>query len=305
MSGDFAGMRVVVTGGAGLIGRASVSLLAARGAHVTSFDRNPGDAACGVGRAAGDRAVGDISDFAAVRAAVAGADAVVHLAGIPGPDLADHVETYRVNTVGTYSVFAAAAEAGVGKVVYASSINASGLPIGKRHPPSLLPYDEDEPAAIYDSYSLSKEANERAAVMAAARWGLALTGLRFPLVRDITVNQGLHFSGHVRDALRRDPLRQAYEGWSYLHVVDAAEVIANALTRNTPPAPGILVAAPLTYLVEDTADAARLVMPDVPIVGLEGRSVGLDLTRCQSLLDFQARTLLEDVAPGLLVSVKG
>ena len=68
----------------------------------------------------------------------------------------------------------AAGRAAVAKLVYASSINANGLPLNP-HPvlPSRYPWDEDEPAVIADAYSLSKQANEAAAV---ARLG-ALDGV--------------------------------------------------------------------------------------------------------------------------------
>lgn len=168
-----------------------------------------------------------------------------------------------------------------------------------------IPYDEDEPVTIGDSYSLSKQANESAAVMAAARWGLQLTGLRFPLVRDITLDEGNQFGAHIRKALRTDPVRQAYEGWSYLHAGDAARAVLCALTHDTPPAPGILVAAPLTYLIDSTRDAVNAVIPGTPLGSLRGREVGLDLSRSRRLLEFEAELLLEDVGPDLLASVGG
>lgn len=300
MSVEVSGARIVVTGGAGLIGHPTAELLSRSGAEVVVFDlagvrsyEMPGVV----------RVDGDLRDASAVRDAVAGADAVVHLGGIPGPDLVDDITTYEVNTVGTYSVFSAAASAGVKKVVYASSINATGLPIGKVRPPSRIPYGEDEPATISDSYSLSKRANEDAAEMASTRWGLELTGLRFPLVRDIADKQGKPFAEHVSQALQRDPLRQAYEGWSYLDAADAARAVLAALTTDTPPAPGILVAAPFTYLADATNDALDMVLPDVPRTPLVGREVGLDLSRARNLLGFEARLLLEDVGDGLLARV--
>jgi nucleoside-diphosphate-sugar epimerase len=299
---NLAGARVLVTGGSGLIGRPTVALLAQSGARVRRFDLVPSQA--GPEHDIVD-IVGDLRDPDAVAAAVEGMDAVVHLGGIPGPELEGEVTTYAVNAVGTLEVFAASAAAGVRKVVYASSINATGLPIGKLRPPSQLPYGEDEPASIGDTYSLSKEANERAALMAAARWGLELTGLRFPLVRDIRADGGAAFAAHIRAALRDDPVRQAYEGWSYLDAGDAARAVVAALTHSTPAAPGILVAAPMTYLAEDTRDAAAAVVPDVPVGALFGREVGLDLTRAESLLGFHAEFLLERLSVDLLATTIG
>ncbi|WP_295790844.1 NAD(P)-dependent oxidoreductase [uncultured Microbacterium sp.] len=298
-SRSIGGARIVVTGGAGLIGRATVAALRDLGCETVSFDRLAANVT-------GVRdQPGDLRDAGAIRAAVEGADAVVHLGGIPGPWIEDEVTTYAVNAVGTLAVFAAAAEAGVERVVYASSINASGLPIGKLRAPSIVPYDEDEPPAFGDTYSLSKDANERAAVMAHATWGLELTGLRFPLVRDIAADEGRVFAAHIRRGLREDPIRQAYEGWSYLDVHDAARAVVCALRCTTPPAPGILVAAPTTYLRENTREAVARILPDVPVGELEGRQVGLDLTRSSALLDFRAERLLEYVSPDLLAPLGG
>lgn len=293
------GSRIVVTGAAGLIGRATVAHLVAAGARVTGFDLSPEAAMDGIAWV-----VGDITDEGALRSALAGADAVVHLGGIAGMDVTDDITTYRINTVGTYAVFSIAASLGVQKVVYASSINASGLPLGRLKPPTHLPYDETEPTAFGDSYSLSKDANEQAARMAHATWGLELTGLRFPLVRDITLDGGARFAAHVRAALDEQAVRQAYEGWSYLDVTDAARAIEAALLRSTPPAPGILVAAPLTYLSDDTAAAAAAIIPEVPLQGLSRRAVGLDLSRAREQLGFEATVAFEDLGDGLLQPVR-
>ncbi len=61
-----------------------------------------------------------------------GAEAVVHLAAIPAPELRPEGETFRINLLSTYNVFAAAAAAGVGRVVWASSETVLGLPFDMR-----------------------------------------------------------------------------------------------------------------------------------------------------------------------------
>lgn len=72
----------------------------------------------------GDRfSVGDISDFAAVRAAVEGMDAVAHLGADPEGDEWESV--LQNNVIGTYNVFEASRVAGVKRVVAASSIMVS------------------------------------------------------------------------------------------------------------------------------------------------------------------------------------
>jgi nucleoside-diphosphate-sugar epimerase len=104
---------VLVTGSAGRIGRAVVRELRARGHAVRGFDLvpTPGlDASV----------VGDLTDDAAVRRAVEGTSAVVHLAATPDDD--DFLTTLLPNNVvGVYHVLEAARRAGVRRLVLASS----------------------------------------------------------------------------------------------------------------------------------------------------------------------------------------
>ena len=296
---DVSGARILVTGGDGLIGSTVVALLAEHGAHVDVYDLGGPDAAAGALRSgAAKHTTGTVTDADSVRDAIADHDAVVHLAGLAGLDRGTPEQIYAANTLGTFVVLEAAARAGVTKVVYASSINASGLPLNP-HPvlPSRYPWDEDEPADIADAYSLSKEANEAAARAMSRRHGLALTGLRFPLVRDITVDGGAAFASHLRRALRADPRRQACEGWTYLDVRDAASATVAALTHETPAAPGILVAAPRTYLRQETEEALERLAPEVPRKPVPGRDVPVTLHRAVSLLGFAATLALEDLDP--------
>jgi nucleoside-diphosphate-sugar epimerase len=297
--------RILVTGGDGLIGSAVVRLLAELGARVDVYDLGGPDAAARAVRAgAENHTSGSVTDMTSVAKAVDGHDAVVHLAGIAGLDGGTAEQIYTANTLGTFLVMEAAAQAGVAKVVYASSINASGLPLNP-HPvlPSRYPWDEDEPAVIADAYSLSKQANEAAAVALSRRHGLAMTGLRYPLVRDITAADGTVFARHIRRVLREDPRRQACEGWTYLDVRDAATATVAALTHDTPAAPGILVAAPRTYLRQETDQALRHTVPGVPHTPISGRDVPVSLDRAAAQLGFKAPTLLEDIDPALLADL--
>jgi uronate dehydrogenase len=67
----------------------------------------------------------DLSDLAAVEAAMKGVDCVVHLGAVPGEDTWDKI--LPNNVVGTWNVFEAARRQGVKRVVYASSHHAVGF----------------------------------------------------------------------------------------------------------------------------------------------------------------------------------
>lgn len=291
--------RILVTGGNGLIGRAVVAHLHAAGMQVTVLDKSstaaPPETAAFI--------EGTVTDAEIVRRAVRGQEAVVHLAGLAGLDQGTPEAIYAANALGTFLVMETAGQAGA-KVVYASSINAFGLPLNPNPVlPSRYPWDEDEPPVVADAYSLSKQANENAATATALRHGIELIGLRFPLVRDIYAGDGTIFADHIRRAVNEDPRRQACEGWTYLDVRDAARAVEAALLRSAPPSPGILVAAPKTYLRQSTEEALARYAPAVPREAIPEREVPISLERAGELLGFHARHLLEDISSDLLVDL--
>lgn len=112
-------MRILVTGASGLIGRRLVAHLVGDGVSVTAFVRRAGsmNGVSGV-----DVAVGVVEDRAAVERAMAGCDAVVHLAN--ATRVTDEAEVQSVNVGGTENVLAAARAAGARRVVFTSTISA-------------------------------------------------------------------------------------------------------------------------------------------------------------------------------------
>lgn len=105
--------RILVTGAAGAVGAAAAKALVEAGHAVRGMDRVP------IPELA-DVVVADLTDAQAVRAAVAGMDTVVHLAATP--DDADFMEHLLPNNVvGLYNVCDAAREAGVSRLILAST----------------------------------------------------------------------------------------------------------------------------------------------------------------------------------------
>ncbi len=127
--------RIVVTGGSGKAGRWVVGDLRGRGHDVLNVDLVRDGSAHGL------CIVTDLTDLGQCHDVIAGADAVVHLAAIPAPELRPAGETFRVNAMSTYNVFAAALAHGVRRVVWASSETVLGLPFDP-HPPLFAPIDE-------------------------------------------------------------------------------------------------------------------------------------------------------------------
>lgn len=165
--------RVLVTGGSGLLGRFVVEALLGR-AEVTVLDLKPP-----VQDGVPYQAV-DIRDLAAVRSAVAGHDRVIHLAGYDDGYAPTEDAYITTNLAGAWNVMAAAEEAGVTRLVGASSNAASG--IGRNCPPEYLPVDEDHPLKPTDGYAVAKEAMEGLGRAFARRSPMAVAMLRPTLV---------------------------------------------------------------------------------------------------------------------------
>jgi nucleoside-diphosphate-sugar epimerase len=141
---NLAGTPVAVTGAGGFIGGALCRRLVAEGATVHGLDIDEGAAGRVEGGGAQFRAC-DMTDAAAIAAALAGSELVVHTAAI--------VADVRVTVRGTRNVLDAAAAAGVRRVVHISSIAIWGsefradLPEDAEPRPSGWPYQDTKAAS--------------------------------------------------------------------------------------------------------------------------------------------------------------
>ena len=162
-------MRVLVTGASGMLGSATARALAARGDRVTVLQRRP----AGLGL---PEVLADVADTEAVRSAVAGHDAVVHLAAkvdVTGPWAA----YARANVAGTQAVVAACQAAGVERLVHVSSpsvAHAGDSLVGAGAAAAA-------PTRVRGAYARSKAMAEQIA-LGADSGGLAVTAIRPHLV---------------------------------------------------------------------------------------------------------------------------
>jgi nucleoside-diphosphate-sugar epimerase len=164
--------RVMVTGGSGLLGRFVVDALR-------------GDCAVSVLDIVTPQQdvpyfETDILDLDAVRAALAGQEALIHLAGIDDGKAAHDRDYFATNVQGAWNLFHAAEEAGLRKLVVASSSAALG--IGYDRMPDYLPVDEGHPLHNTGTYGHSKEAIETAARHFVRRGRLDIVCLRPTLI---------------------------------------------------------------------------------------------------------------------------
>ena len=136
----------LVTGAAGFVGIHLVRALAARGDEVIATDIAPVEAPDGVAT----RSL-DITDAQAVRDAIAGCDAVFHVASLVHTKQ-NHADTvWAVNHGGTTNVIDACRAAGVSRLVYVSSASVvyegADIPNGDE----TLPYARSSQAPYADS----------------------------------------------------------------------------------------------------------------------------------------------------------
>jgi len=163
-------LRVAVTGGAGRLGRYVTRTLAGQHA-VRVLDTAPPSGA--------DQRQVDVRDLAALRTALQGIEAVVHLAAIDRSVPAPEADIFHTNVQGTWNVLHAAEQEGVRRVVLCSSVAAIGLDHSNPGmPPLYLPVDEAHPLRPSDTYGTSKRAGEAIAEASARRGRIEVLALR-------------------------------------------------------------------------------------------------------------------------------
>jgi nucleoside-diphosphate-sugar epimerase len=153
---------ILITGAAGRIGTMLRSRLAAPGRVLRLTDVTPLPEPLGPGE---EGETASVTDMAAMTAACAGVDAVIHLGGISTESSWDRILDVNIN--GTYTIFEAARRAGVPRVVFASSNHAVGFT-----PRSDFPVPDFAYPAPDTYYGASKAAGEAVAALYARRYGL-------------------------------------------------------------------------------------------------------------------------------------
>jgi len=157
--------RILVTGSTGAIGRPLARHLSDRGHHVRGFARRPSEGLA-------EWIAADLTDRDAVRRAVDGMDTIVHLGAYPNP--ADFVNVLvGPNVIGLHHVCEASVEAGVDRLILASTVQViTGHPRGER-PVAVT----DGPRPV-NHYALTKAWAEIAGDMYARVHGLSVISVR-------------------------------------------------------------------------------------------------------------------------------
>lgn len=234
-------MTVLVTGASGFVGGAVVRRLVADGCTTWAGVRTPADLPSDVRQIL----VGSLGPDTDWRPAVVGADAVVHAAArvhvmreTSGDPLA---EFRRANVAGTMALARQAAESGVRRFVFISSIKVNGEGTDAGHP-----YTSNTPPAPVDPYGISKHEAEQQLLALSTETGMAVSVIRPVLV------YGPGVKGNFRSLMRAIerglplPLGAIDNRRSLVALDNLVDLIARCLVH--PGAPG------RTFLVSDDHD---------------------------------------------------
>ena len=181
-------MAILVTGGAGYIGSATVELLHSRGEDVVVLD----NLVYGH-REAVDEAIpfyqGDVGDNALVRQIVEehGVQACIHFAAYAyvGESVTDPAKYFENNTVRTNSLLNSLIGAGVKRVVFSSTCATYGTPV-------RIPIDETHPQKPINPYGWTKFMTERILESYDVAYGLKFVALRYFNAAGATERCGEH-----------------------------------------------------------------------------------------------------------------
>lgn len=179
-------MRVLVTGAAGAIGRPVSEYFLLQGDFVRAFDRD-------ASMLGSETFTGALEDPLAVQTAVAGMDAIVHLGA--NPHDAPFPELIGPNVLGLYNVLDAAREAGLRRVIVASSVQVGGRQKG------MVFAEHRAPA---NHYALTKLLAEEMGAFYARSFGLDVIAARIGwMVRDHEEAARIQRSGLTRAYVSR------------------------------------------------------------------------------------------------------
>lgn len=297
--------RVIVTGGSGKLGRATVEHLSETYEVISVDTRRPTgiseDGKSGLNGAYRLVEI-DLEDMGSVLETFhscdmgyAGIDAVVHLAAIPSPGQTSSSRQFRTNVMSTYNVLEASRKLGIKNVVLASSETLIGIPFDP-HQPDYLPIDEQTPRRPESAYSLSKLVGETIAEEY-TRWDpkAKIVSLRFSNV--MLPQEYANF-----ESWQDDPKLRYWNAWGYIDARDGAQAIGLALKKDYVGHHQYLIAAPDTCMRKSNDELVKAVFPSVKYTPTKGSNdTLLSIEKAKSELGFSPQYTWQNEAKNLEV----
>lgn len=264
---------IVVTGGSGKAGRATIKDLLAHGYEARNVDIAPPRESISPFQTV------DLMNLGETIEALSGADAVIHLAANPNPTGWTEERMFRHNTGTTYNVFRAAMVLKLHRVVWASSETTLGLPFD-RVLPHYAPIDEDAPLSPETSYALSKMLSEEMA-RPFNRWsGIPFAGLRFSNIMEPHDYERF-------PSFWDDPHKRKWNLWGYVDARDVAQACRLGLEADIAGAEAFIIAAGDTVMNAPSRALMAAVYPTVPVrEGLSDYGTLLGIDKARRLLGY-------------------
>ena len=280
-------MKIMVTGGAGLIGRYVVEELKLTHQVEILDIRKPDRSLLQYHRV-------DLLDEEAAKMHIQGFDVVVHLAGIPHPLNDPPEEVFRTNTQSTYNLLEACALNGIHRVVFISSESVLGFAFSTtRMWPEYLPIDEQHALRPQDPYGLSKVTCEALCAGFSRRTGMQTLCLRPPWV----------WVPEPKEVAFYRQLREQYPKWyknlwAYIHVFDVAKAVRQCIESQKLPAhDSYFICAPETWVDVGSRELAEQYFPETRTMtaSFQGMSSFISCEKAKKAFGFSPLYSWQDV----------
>ncbi len=274
--------KIVVTGGSGKAGRATINELIEHDYEVINADVVPPPQTSGA-----KFLKTDLTDFGQTIDILRMADAVVHQAAIPNNMVVPENECFRINSLSTYNVFSAAMKLKLERVVWASSETCLGLPFEKEKP-IYAPLDESQPLYPESVYSLTKVIGEEMARQF-NRWsGIPFIGLRYSNIME--PHDYARF-----ETWQDNPRARKWNLWGYIDARDAGLAARCALEADFSGADYFIIAANDSVMKMPNKELMQSVFPESPLKeGTSENETLLSIGKAKRVLGFEPRFSWKD-----------
>ena len=295
--------KVLFTGGGGFIAAHVIPLLIEGGYTVRIFDNmTRGDRArvnefVATGQV--ELVEKDVRYGGAVREAMRGCTHVIHFATVSiNKSIADPHESIDINMIGNHNVFAAAADEGVERLVFASTASVYG-------DPKRLPMHEDDELKPLTPYCISKRAGEDMLGFYERTKGLSWNALRFFNVYGPGQKIEAYYTSVINHFIQR--LRNGQppiidgrgdQSMDFVHVTDLAHAVVAALESekaNVPINIGTGIDTSIAALAKILIEAVGVVVE--PLFNERDVLVSrraADISRARDVLGWEPRITVED-----------
>lgn len=271
---------ILVTGGSGKAGRATINLLKEKKFNVFNVDlNNHPDLDVPFTKINLEDFGETIETVSEIDDRINGIDAVIHQAAIPASGLEANHKTFKSNTLTTYNIFQASKIMKINNIVWASSETVLGLPFDT-YPP-YVPVDEEYDSRPESSYSLSKVMGEEMAKQFCRRNpDMKIFGLRYSNIMEEEDYKNFQ-------DFQNDPFIRKWNFWGYIDARDVAQACLLALESDLKGADNFIIAANDTVMKEDNKILLDKVFPNINIKGDISKNITLlSIAKAKKILGF-------------------